>query len=224
MIRIIRTLLFSLIVFFISAAHASFYVGAGLGPDAIDFKQQANIYQPGAFGFQVINKTHLSGTGVFGTVFIGYKYLQNKFHLAVEANSNISSASFTTSNDEYVHSNFQHSRYKINNSYGVSVLPGYQISENALFYARLGYANANVKISTTDSSLANKSHRRDGFRPGLGVNQQITKRLSVRMEYSRTQYTKTKLSAFDAMSLVTKNTTISPRQQLVEFSGIFQLD
>jgi len=70
----------------LSSSHASFYVGAGLGPDTVDFKQTAHVvsFNP-AFttqGFNVQDKTHLSGTGVFGTVFAGYALVQQQFFFA----------------------------------------------------------------------------------------------------------------------------------------------
>ncbi len=201
-------------------AHAGWYAGAGLGPDTIDFKQRSHVTQTGSQGFDVINKTNLSGTGVFGTIFAGYGKLVNKLYLAAEINGNVSSSSFLTSNHEYVHSNFSDTRLKLPNSYGVSILPGYQVIESTLFYGRLGYSNAKFKSSTSDTSLSNISTRLDGFRYGLGLKQMLTKRVAVRVDYSRIDYQHIQMATLDTGSSTTKNTTIKPNQQLVELGVV----
>jgi outer membrane immunogenic protein len=207
---------------FINTVHAGFYVGAGLGPDTIDFKQRAHIFQPR--NFDAIDRTHLSGTGIFGTIFAGYGWFYNWFFLAPEINANFSSVSFDSSNDEFIHQNFNTTHYKIKNSYGISVLPGIQINPNSLLYARLGYENARFKIITTDISIGNASNRRDGFRYGLGLRTNLYRAFDFRMDYSRVQYDTTKLHTFDATSSTTKTTWIKPRQQLLEFGLIYNFD
>jgi len=224
MLRVTCPLVFGLISLLAPQANADFFLGAGLGSDTIDFQQRANVYQPGAFGFNVIDKTHLSGTGVFGTIFAGYGYLKNKLYLAAELNANLSSTSFKSSNKEYVHANFSSTQYKIINGYGISLLPGYQYSENTLFYVRMGYINSKLVIRSTEPLIDNKSYLRDGFRVGLGIKQTLTKRVSVRMGYSQAQYVDTTLNLFDSTSFVTKHTIISPRQQLVELAIVVRAD
>lgn len=198
-------------------ANAGIYAGVGVGPDTIDFKQVSHISQPGVHGFDVLNKTYLSGTGAFGTIFAGYEMLHSNFYLAAELNGNASTSTFFSFNHEYQNINFSDTRYKLKRGYGVSLLPGYQFSLNTLFYGRLGYTNATFKSITTDSSLANLNNHRDGFRYGVGVKQKLNERVSMRMDYSRVNYSHTKMSTFDAISSTSKSTLIWPRQQLLEF-------
>jgi len=200
----------------LSSWSAGFYVGAGLGPDYGDFKQNARITSQ---SFDARDKTHLAGKGIFGTLFGGYAWNRDYWYLAGEVNGNISSLKFKSSNYEYVNSNFVNTNYKIRSNYGFSLLPGFQYSDTFLFYARAGYVNGNFKTSTQDVSLANVNRHLDGFRCGLGIKQDITEHLSFRMEYSHLNYQKTRFSAFD--NSVSKYTIIDPSTNQVEFGIVY---
>ncbi len=206
-----------LLSFSTSAWSCGFYVGAGLGPEATDFKQSSTIVSPGSFN--VKNTTHFSGTGFFGSLFGGYAWNQKQFYLAGEANINMSSLDFQASNDEFIHSSFSETHYKMQHEVGLSILPGYLFTNTTLFYGRLGYANGNFKISTTDTSLTNINRNLSGFRYGLGMNQTITQHFSVRMEYSHIDYQNTSFTVVDGA--VTKNTSISPKTDQVEFGLVY---
>ena len=213
----------------ISTANAGLYAGAGLGPDTIDFKQKAHVvyFNPAfpAQGFNVRDETHLSGTGVFGTLFAGYGYhYHNRSYLAGEVNGNISSTVFNASNREAIHGTHSSNHYKINNTFGVSLLPGFQFTPDTLFYGRVGYTNAGFKVSTSDSSLQNVDKRKDGFRWGLGGKRAISERMALRMEFSQSNYGSTTLRTLDPLSNVSKSTKISPMQQLVEFALVYNFD
>lgn len=211
-----------------SPGHAGFYAGVGVGPDTVEFKQKANVvYYNEAFpaqGFNVLDKTHHSARGVFGTLFGGYEYIKDQLYLAAEINGNLSSTVFKSSNAERIHGTYSSTAYKIKNSVGLSVLPGYQFSPATLFYGRLGVTNGHVKVITSDSSLQNISTNKGGFRWGLGGKQAINEHFSVRMEYSQITYHTAKMRSFDNLSSVAKNTRIKPHQQLVEFGLVYAFD
>lgn len=208
-----------------SLGYAGVYTGLGLGPDTIEFKQRSNVVYYDAAnptqGFNVIDKTHLSARGVFGTIFGGYEYLNNQFYLAGEINGNLSSAVFKSSNIERIHGSYSSTAYKIKNSVGISLLPGYQFSPATLFYGRLGLTNGHVKVITSDQSLENLSTNKGGFRWGLGARQAVSDHFSVRMEYSQINYKGANMATYDNLSNVSKRTRISPSQQLVEFGLVY---
>jgi outer membrane immunogenic protein len=212
---------------FASSAEAAFYAGVGLGPEALDFKQQGHIvsFDPARpeQGFNVQDNTHLSGTGVFGSIFAGYGHLNGKFYLAGEVNGNLSSSRFKGSNVETIRGTASASKYKLTDELGISILPGFQYSADTLFYARAGYANAHFKVSTSDISLANVSKRLDGFRWGLGIKRAISERFALRMEYNQANYKSASMSTLDPLSSVSKTTKISPLQQAVEFGLVFNI-
>lgn len=217
-----------IMVFATHSLYAGFYAGVGLGPDTVDFNQRANVFGPPSPGhpqnFNVINKTHLSGTGIFGTLFVGFERLYNQYYIAGEINGNISSVTHTEFNHEYIHANFADTFIKINNSVGISAIPGYQFNPNTLFYGRLGWTNSELKQRTGDVSLANFSTRLNGFRYGVGIKQAITDQFAVRMDYSRIAYPHFDTGTVDLSSQVTKNTRLSTNQQLLEFGVVYNFD
>lgn len=210
------------------AANAGAYIGAGIGPDTVDYKQQSHVVyfnpaQP-TQGFNVIDRTHLSGTGVFGTLFAGYSVLHNALYLAAEINGNLSGSQFRSSNAEAIHGSYSSTVYKLKNVFGISVLPGYQFSNTTLFYGRLGFADAKLRVVTSDTSLQNLNKWRGGFRWGLGGKQNINEQVALRLEYSQIWYKKANMYTFDTLSSVSKETTLKPMQQLVEFGLVYQFD
>lgn len=211
-----------------ASLHAGVYVGAGVGSDTVDFTMRARVTRPNASfapDFDVINKAHLSATGIFGTLFVGINRVYNNiFYLAAEINGNLSTTASTGFNREFVNGTFSDTSIKIKNSLGISLLPGYQFTPNTLFYGRLGLTNSEFKVNTSDISLANFSKRRNGFRYGLGIQQSITQRLAVRMDYSRINYKSIKTDTLDPLGGVTKENIMSANQQLIEFGVVFKFD
>lgn len=210
-----------------------FYVGLGVGPQSANFSQDSSIIQSSLLplqNFNVINKAKFAGRGVFGSLFGGYGrrfciqgFNPNSLYLAAELNGDLSSTQFETSNSEFIHANFSKTTMKIENSYGISLLPGIYYSCNTLFYARLGYVRSHFTVDTSDTSLANVSTGLDGFRYGFGIKQNLTRKLAFRMEWSRNNYQGTSFSTLDPASLVSKTTTITPRTDKVEFALVYDI-
>lgn len=223
----VRTICAGFIFIACATANAGFYAGIGAGSDTADYKQISHVFEldnNGNLRFNVADLSHPSGTGVFGTLFAGFQTLYNQLYLAGEINGNLSSSSAKSANDEYVYRSFTSTNIMMKNSLGISALPGYQFNSNTLFYARLGYTNSQVKVRTSDTSLANVSNRLNGIRYGVGVKQVITERFAVRMDYSRVNYSHLQFTTFDSLSTTTKETKIRPIQQLVEFGVVVNFD
>lgn len=188
------------------SCHAQFYVGLATGPEWADFKQKSITKSPGKFN--AIDRTHLSGKGVLGSVFTGYGWNYNSFYLAGQLDANVSSVSYDNSNTETLHGATQSSKYKVQYSFSASILPGWQITDATLLYLRCGYTNGNFKINTNDVSLQNINKHLNGVNYGIGIKQAIFKRFSAILEYNRVTYQNTTLKAVDG--LVSKSTRISP--------------
>jgi len=208
-------------IFIITAgnAGAGFYAGAGVGVDTVNFKQVSNVFST---NFDVINKSHLSASGVFGTLFGGYELLCNQFYLAGEINGNLSSTGTTTSNKEFVHGDMTDVILKVNNNFGVSIMPGYQFSPATLFYGRSGMANSKIQQKSSDISLEYFTKRRTGFRYGLGIKQALNERVALRLDYSRVDYHNINTDTADPVGKVSKWTKINPLQQLVELGVVIK--
>jgi len=211
----------------IGNAMTGFYVGGGLGPDIANVKVTSHVFQPGMHGFNVKNDNQLSATGLFGTIFAGYgKKLSdagrwNNVYLGGELNANLSSLEHQDSNDEFVHQSFSRTTYKMPYSFGASFIPGYVYNDNTLFYGRLGYANGNFKVSTTDASLTNTHKNLSGFRWGLGLQRMITTQVAIRMDYSNVSYNSTTVHTVDSLSAVSKKTQFTPHVNEVAFGLVY---
>ncbi len=197
--------------------YAHVYVGVGTGREFADFNQDATIVNPFS---NVKDNTHLAGSGAFGSIFAGYDGIYQHFYLAGEINLDTSSVAFRSSNNEFINNTLSATHFRIQNSYGISVLPGYALNNyTLLIYSRLGYANGSLKISTTNTSLANVNPRISGFRYGIGIKQSFTDHISARIEYNNVNYQNTSFTVLTGNT--TKNTIISPTVGQVEFGLIY---
>lgn len=222
----LRKILSSLLLILLpSYASAAFYLGAGVGPQMIDFSQESHIYMPG--NLNVRDKNTLAANGYFASVFAGYDYyvlgpdLRTKnVYLAGEVNINASNVEHYSSNSELLKLVFSSTKYKMDHSLGLSFLPGFLVTESTLFYGRLGYSKGNFKIFTTDSSLTPTNKNLDGFLYGLGVRQCVWKQIAVSLEYSQANYQGVKIHT-NTTNGVVKVVNISPVTAQVEFAMLY---
>lgn len=201
---------------------SGFYLGGGLGPEGAHFTQKAHVVRPGSF--DVWDTQHFSGIGVFGTLFGGYGLRYNQYYLAGEINANISSVEYKLINDELVHGNFSKTTFTVKNSEGVSLLPGFFLSDLFLAYGRVGYANGRVKINDSDPTIKSSSSNRSGIRYGAGVRYNMIDRWTLMMDYSQINYSKIKSHVFEPFGGVTKDTKIYPNTAQVAFGIIYNFD
>ena len=202
-----------------SAWSDGFYIGAGLGPEVTSLNTNTNTVSPGAFN--VNNHSRKAATGLFGTIFGGYAWHYHAYFMAGEVNFNASNVKTTAYNNEFINQNFSHTDERMRHSYGLSVLPGYLISPATLLFTRLGYVQSIYSTSTNDPTFTNMSKHLSGIRFGLGVNQTLNEKVTMRMEYSQAHYQDTATTVVDGA--VTKNTNITPTTGLVEFSLLYKL-
>ncbi|RMX15105.1 porin family protein [Legionella jordanis] len=205
-----------------SPCNAGFYLGAGAGPEGADFSQKAYVTRPGTFS--VVDKNHFAGTGIFGSLFAGYGKAFNSIYLAAEANANLSSVKYQLTNDEYLHSTFSKTTFRIKHSEGISLLPGYLISPNTLLYGRVGYVNGQVKVRESDPTIRNFNKNRNGIRYGLGIRHSFYPNWSLMMEYSQIDYKSIEGRVLEPFGGVTKTTKITPYTAQVGFGLIYHFD
>jgi outer membrane immunogenic protein len=214
-----------------SPCFSGFYVGASVGPEGAVFSQKSHVtrpadplnpLQPGSLN--VVDKEHFAGMGVFGSLFAGYARTYNRYYLAGEININSSSVKYQLVNDEYAHSTFAKTYFNLRYSEGVSLLPGYLLSENTLVYARIGYMNGKLKIVESDPTIMSSNKNRSGIRYGLGMQHSFTPRLALRMDYSQVSYQSVNSNLFEPFGMVTKTTKITPTTAQVGFGLIYSFD
>ncbi len=208
-----------------------FYIGLGAGPNHANFKQRAFFSRVSAFdvsNVRVIEKDHFAGKGYFFSVFAGAGLrcsLCNADcedgYLGLELNADYRRIKFRTSNDEFIHLNFQRNIYKMKQDYGISLLPGFIFNDCSLFYGRLGYANGKFKTDVNDDTLQNLHKWRSGFRYGLGFRQSLSECFAFRIDYSQTTYKKSKMFFSLPSQNLGKTTTVTPYTQRFELGVMY---
>lgn len=215
---------------------SGFYIGGSVGPEGASFTQKAHVTgsaqtdpQTGQIfpnsAFDVIDKNHFSGIGVFGSLFAGYgSTFHTNYYLAGELNANVSSVKHTLTNDEYIHRNFQKTSFTMENSLGASILPGYFLSDSTLAYGRVGYSNARLKIKESDPTIQSINKRRNGIRYGIGVRHALSPQFSLMMDYSQINYMSVKSNVLVPQAGISKHTSITPATAQVGFGLIYHFD
>jgi len=168
-----------------------FYAGIGAGASSFN-----NILSTAnnAIASNVISNSSgdMGSTGVIGSLFAGYNFsFANKCNLGLEAFSNIMSTSTThnmntTSAIAIITQDLKiSSRY----TYGLRILPGYEITPDTTGHIILGYARGNFKI-TNNGKFNNISatFNSNGLQTGLGFTTAITKNLALGLDAIYTTY------------------------------------
>ncbi|MBI2786599.1 MAG: outer membrane beta-barrel protein [Legionella longbeachae] len=202
---------------------AGFYVGAGIGPDYAQFTQKVHVFDNHG-SFNVIDEQNFSGAGVFGTFFGGSSWIHNRFYLAGEANFNPSSVKYRLVNKEYIHRNFARTSFTIPYSTGVSALPGFLLTQNAVVYGRIGYANGHVALRNSDPTIHSSIANRNGVRYGVGFRFNLVDSWTLMADFSQTNYEKFSSHFFDPTGGVTKNARIYPVSAQFAFGLIYNFD
>jgi opacity protein-like surface antigen len=207
---------------------SDFYVGIGGGPEWGDFKQNRTVNDPLHHDFFVKNQQYTGLRGGFGTVFAGYGYDFDSIwsediepYLGLEVNFNLSTVNAKEYNKEFVHETYSHTQYRLQRSFGVSLLPGITLFDDTLAYARIGYADGKFQLSTTDPSLHDVNKFLSGLRYGVGLQQELFEDLAVRMEWSTIAYKSVSTFTRDPLSGVTVENNISPQTSQVEFAAVY---
>jgi len=198
-----------------------FYVGAQVGYDSYG----VGLSRTASFGVPPVvtltNSRNLSATGWVGGLFAGYgMYFNNFYYLAGEVFGNGSGASQThnfsiVDNTDGSATSSSSTKVSVDGSWGVSVLPGLKVNDSTLAYVRLGYNQAKLKASETLTvgTLApfngSRSKWQGGFNYGVGMESAVYQNVSLRGEFSHTNYssftnsaTGTKVSPSDNQYMV----------------------
>lgn len=177
-----------------SSAYAGMYAGVGVVRDTATFHKSLKIQDSQTRNTLYYKNDEQPGSGVLGNGFVGYGWQRNKFYLGTELNVAVSSLKYHGYFIDYQQNEKSEAQYRIDKSYGVSVLPGYKIVNDWMLYGRVGLARANFKYAEykSEHSLPTRGVTEwrwlNGFRYGLGVSGLITKNAGIRLEYSRIQY------------------------------------
>jgi len=198
-----------------SPAWGTLYLGIGAGVDTADYRQRAVITNEDA---KAINEAYFAAQGGMASIFLGYgRYYYQRFYLAGELSGSLSDAFFRGFNVELRKGAQSHTLYQIDHNWGVSLLPGYLVTDSTLLYGRAGYSDGRFIIRTTDISLASGTTWLNGFRAGVGIEKFITPKFAIRLEYNHIVYAMRTDTTIDPLSNTTKTTVVTPNTNQFEF-------
>ncbi len=177
-----------------------FYFGAQAGYDAYRIVNDADFLSIDPdliFEFD----PRLSVNGLVGGGFLGFGHYFSSFYnmyLAFEMFGNGSSAGTDAQvlSQSLISSAF--TKYstdiQVSSNYGLSLLPGIKLNNATLFYVRLGYNWTNIDVNeyviVNQGLVANSIYdvTSGGFNYGLGLETAVVPNVSVRTEYTHTDY------------------------------------
>jgi opacity protein-like surface antigen len=176
------------------------YFGIAAGYDTYRIVNDVNFVDVSE-GISLNLDPRLSVNGVVGGALLGIGHYFDSFYntyLGFEIFGNGSGAS--TDMQLLVNSLSASSLIKystdiqVKSNYGLSILPGIKLNKATLFYVRLGYNWTNIDVNEyilNDSAVVSQSPydvTSSGFNYGLGLETAIKPNVSMRGEYTHTDY------------------------------------
>lgn len=170
------------------------YVGAAAGYDSYRIVDDADFVE-GAIN--VSADPRLSANGAVGGGFVGIgHYFPNLYntYFAVELFGNGSAAKSDYETILSPSDTVFKSHIDVSSNYGIGFLPGIKLTQDTLFYVRLGYNWTNIDVEEKvfiSNALVATSHTdvtSSGFVYGLGIEAAIFDNFSARGEFSHTDY------------------------------------
>jgi outer membrane immunogenic protein len=177
-----------------SAYASGFYAGLTGGYDSTNFYKTLTIVQNGSQTYD--KQDNLSGDGFFAGPLLGYQFDIGRGFLATELDGNLSSIKYdgwfidNTSQPGQTSS----ATLTIKNSYGVSIMPGYNLNPNVALYGRLGWERGDFEYSEYKADLGEPSYGvtehewLNAWKLGAGVDLALTPNTALRLEYDHLRY------------------------------------
>lgn len=172
-----------------------FYAGIAGGYDSYKVRDSLTFTIPTVL--TASTNPALNPTGFLGGLFLGYGHYFDIFYLGAEifGNYTSASASYTDSFNALLTGNAAalYNQVTFRGSYGAGLLPGLKVNDKTLFYLKAAYSRANVKVNENVSSSVASANLTtlkwiNGFNYGLGLETLLCDRVSLRGEYTHTNY------------------------------------
>lgn len=170
------------------------YVGASIGYDIPVYHENTSIQNSIFQTTQV--RDHVTH-GMVGGIFIGYGKYFDSLYLGGELFGNIYSGtdkSYANQTQGGVNVTNSSER-EINQSYGVSILPGMKVNNITLLYGRLGYVRGRFTSTLSRSTSitgslpdVSSSANLNGIDYGIGMEVLLHNNVSMRGEFKHTNY------------------------------------
>lgn len=205
-----------------------YYAGIGVGYDSTNFHKTLQVYENGN---TVYDKTdNLNGNGLFANLLAGYSWnFGRHWMLATEVNGALSSLEYHGNySDQNLENGSSRGKFTIDKSYGLSLLPGYFLTDNVPLYLRLGVVRGNFKYSEykTDLVTGNTHGLTDsqwltGIKYGVGIAAPVVNNIQLRIEYDCIQYNTYTDRKFPMPAGQTRTIKLTPISNLAELDLIY---
>lgn len=143
----------------------NFYVGAQLGHSTVDYDLN---YPAGG--------SSIDGDGVEGGLVLGISRRIKSFRIGAELEANLSSV------ETVIEEGGVTDKTELSHTYGVSLLGGISLTQSTMLYARVGGVKSEFK------SAKGQKESKGGVRGGVGLQTDLTEKISMRGEYVHTNY------------------------------------
>lgn len=214
--------------------NGGWYVGFQAGKQVLNINDHLYLCDDDT-DITTMNPT-LSLQNWFPGLFMGFgHYFNDRFYLGGEVFANrihgSSSYQYQSISRSAIDIDYFTINYQVNNNYGVSILPGLKLTPTLMIYARLGWNTLQFKaqqtlVSDADTSVYHnqitipfsKSTQTSGMNYGIGIESLIYKNISIRGEYSETQYNSINSYSFFTTKL---GSNFAPRDYRVSLGIIY---
>ena len=163
------------------------YIGVGAGVDSTDIQYDLKTNSGVLARFYDTEALR----GMLGSVFVGYQInLSKQLYLSTEFHYDLTHSEFVFSNPLKVPSSDY--VYKNNETYGVNIIPGFNLSNTNSLYVIIGWVQSKFeRQADSDSTLSGDFlTRKSGYRLGFGEEVYLFDKLYLRMQYAFSQYGK----------------------------------
>jgi opacity protein-like surface antigen len=197
------------------------YIGAAIGYDLPVYHENTSLKNS---IFQTTQIRDHVAHGAVGGVFLGYGKYFNIVYLGGEAFGNVYSGtdkSYANQTQGGVNV-ISSSERQINQSYGLSAIPGIKLNKMTLLYGRLGYVRGNFTSNLSRSTSVtgslpgvSSSANLNGIDFGIGIEVLLRENMSMRGEFKHSNY-------FGNV-IVNPGANFSPRDNMATLGLVYKL-
>lgn len=204
----------------------SFTIGVQGGYNMLNSKAHRNSQMLASVGVNQNDSSNIAGHGVLGGLLIEMNhFIQDTFLIGVQFSALFTNAKGTIKTDILPIAQGVKTSLRIKNSYGAAIRFG-KTFDRTLPYLKLGIVNSKC-ASTTDALpsffIGKRTKNNFGFEGGIGVDFQISDKISIGSEFSHIEYQKFNYIMVSNAGKKRAGISIKPRENRIMLNFKFRL-